>query len=336
MTRTLYLEGEYISRPKVNPFYHKLVRSKTPVLYITDQMKPELEEFIKEKNPKLALKHLPPEEALSFLKEIQEEDIHYSLFIEDRIGNMEKQLFIEFLNSPFFKNAFVMIRSIDWTTSTKATLTSGFDTVMLSKTVIVSEQELFKYISIFPESEQQLMDWIESSIQLSATSYYVFNKQVTQNSKVQLFMVFDGNSRQFISSGKEAIPISSKKTRIEMMFEKLEEMGSQIHYIGNLVDKQDQQEDNKQSTMAQLLNQVEDLKVEFGNLKKQILLFNDIDEEIWNKMENSNSKYKMEEFFEEESQIKTEKEAAGKIVVLHDDEQEKTVEEENEVSEAHD
>lgn len=323
MTRTLYLEGEYISRPKVNPFYHKLVRSKTPVLYITDQIKPELEQFIKEQNPKLNLKHLPPEEALSFLNDFHE-DVHYSLFIEDRVGNIEKDLLIQFLNSTYFKNAFVMIRSIDWTTSTKATLTSGFDTVMLSKTVIVSEQELFKYISIFPESEQQLMDWIESSIQLSATSYYVFNKEVTKNSKVQLFMVFDGNSRQFISSGKEAVPISSKKTRIERMLDKLEEMGSQIHYIGNLVDKQDQQEDNKQSSMDDLLRQVEELKDEFGNLKKQILIFNNMDEESWSNLEKSSSKFKMEELFEKEYNEKIEKENEKKIVVLHEDENEES------------
>ncbi|MDT2909309.1 hypothetical protein [Lactococcus lactis] len=314
MTKTLYLEGEFPSQLQVNPFFSKLIRTKKKVLFISDIITDEQKTFIAGNNRsqeirystqdiilEVILKFDSLERVIIELDKMFDGLINYDLFIEDRDGSLDKRLITTLLNYKF-ENAYILARSIDWTPSSKSTMTKAFDCIMISKTNIVSEQELFKYVSIFPDSEDALIHWLETSVQLSANSYYGFLKK-NANSKVPLFMVLDGKSRKFITEGYDAISITSKKDNSQYINDKLFELGAAINYIVNSLDKQQEQTPNNVNSNDTLQAGLQNLINRFEGLQKEVRMLGDLEDIPISNLTDNKRKFKLEGLFEKGSSV---------------------------------
>ena len=262
MTATLYLEGNFLPDFTLRPnlFYLKLAKATREVLLISDVVSTDLSQWLKLQNPNLILTYLSTTEALTYLKNADhlKKLSQMELFIEDRDGSIPKEIYRLALNA-FPIKAYVLARWIDWVSSSKSTLTVGFQSLSVTKSVINQASELYQFVELFPESETDVLQWQKELHRVPMGAYYLFHKG---NPKLPAFSIYDSNQGQMIRE-EPSLEISTEKLDVKDLFLTLERIEELLSSKTNQNSTQRSEEKPKELEELKLLIR-QYLRFEYG------------------------------------------------------------------------
>jgi hypothetical protein len=280
MSITLYLEANFITDKKQNPFFSKLLNSSGDLLYVASSYLQGTDLFIEGKLKATQQFIQTPEENLEEYLTQRGINEDCTVFIDDTSGDLKKNTLTTLLNSSA-KAVFILARFDDWLhgEENKYTLSNGFDSFLIARPVITNPQRLIEFVNIFPEAEEKVLDWVEHPRKLPVNSYYVFNKQ--QYKGVDYFSIYDSRHLNFISleESKQVLAREDKgqlyfntiNKRIKDLMALVANQGNVLNQMRKLLDLSDQKKlDNSELVSSISENVGGEIKLVNESLKKVI------------------------------------------------------------------
>jgi hypothetical protein len=190
--KTLYLESDIPTRLEKNPFYYKILESKSKVAILSSKKSQLLGLYFKTSGKEELIQRQITDKEFIGSAEITEDT---SLFIDNFDDTLSKEFMVQILNS--YENVYLGVRYIDWIEKSNFSLTQSFDQLLVSDGCIGFNKELKKFTNVFPNAIQGVQDWIAHPRDIEGTIFYIFNNKPTK--AFPSFLILDSSTKKILN-----------------------------------------------------------------------------------------------------------------------------------------